>query len=926
VLTEDPLCENVPVANPVPAVDSLFVEQIRRGDPDATHRFFREYYPSIYRYLLWLTERPEVAEDLTQETVVRAWRHLDRFESRAPLRVWLLRIAHREFLRHLQSKRVQASLEEMGEVVDARTAESAEAVELREVIRKLPVEEGEVVVLHYLQGYDCQEIAEIIRAPVSTVKYRLSAARSHLQRELGEGDLVYLNEPAAPMRQWAWLPLDQMRALEARLVTRAAGDREAPRPGASEGETMERREFLRHAAVGGMGLMLPESEKDVVDSRLTRKVTLAFKGTALADVCEHLRAETGIHLAAGPSVSDEKVTLFCQKLPLRDVMRQLSRPFGYTWVRSMQDGAYRYELMQDLRSQLLEEELRNRDRHAALLALEKEIERYRPYLHLSPDEALARAKTAPPAEKKLLEKLAGVGWGIIQMYFRLSPDELAALRSGRGLVFDTLKPGEMSEWINWERDLLPPRMLPPDVAHGVLQSWRDLRLARLEDGFDYDRALQPNNTEGLPLTAIPEARAVVFLRLSQTELGQFAINGSSGFATWGKEGRRNHDGSLLRSDGPYAVGQSPRVLEPENAQINARLAGDPGLRARVAVLPLPSCPPEGALSVADARGTSEGKAPEPGVTTADVLEMLHRATGFPIVADFYTRIFAKGKVSVREQPLFDALNTLGDAMRIRWNKEDRWLQFRSISYYDDRLKEVSSRLLSRWAATRRQRGALRVEDLIEIAQLSDAQLDAAEMAEGARQCWGLAEWGLAGNGILRPHLRYLAEFTPAQRDEAMSPAGLPLMKMSLVQQQGFLALGIRPAVRLESMEDLAGAVLRVDYRQPGEFRWQPPGWLQWFVPFEPGPSGRRALTPPIQGRTREAALQALREMDPRLREAVRQAAGRFAGPGQEVQLVSEAAEIVPTELDLVFVYMPGATNKIAPILYGSSMNWNPGTW
>jgi len=489
-----------------------------------------------------------------------------------------------------------------------------------------------------------------------------------------------------------------------------------------------------------------------------------------------------------------------------------------------------------------------------------------------------------------------------------------------------MKPGEMSEWINWERDLLPPRILPPDVARGVLQTWRDFRLSRLEDGFDYDRALQPNNTEGLPLTAIPEARAVVFLRLSQTELGQFAINGSSGFATWGKEGRRLNDGSLLRSDGPYAVGQSPRVLEPENAQINARLAGDPGLRARVAVLPLPTCPPEGALPVADARGTSEGKAHEPGVTTADVLEMLHRATGFPIIADFYTRIFPSGKVSVQEQPLFDALNTLGDAMRMRWNKEDRWLQFRSISYYDDRLKEVPNRMLSRWTATRRQRGALRVEDLIEIAQLSDAQLDAAEMAEGARQCWGLAEWGLAGNGILRPHLRYLAEFTPAQRDEAMSPAGLPLMKMSLVQQQGFLALGIRPAVRLESMEDLAGAVMRVDYRQPGEFRWQPPGWLQWFVPLEPGQMGRRALTPPIHGRTREAALQALREMDPRLREAVRQAAGRFAGPGQEVQLVSEAAEIVPTELDLVFVYMPGSTNKIAPILYGSSMNWNPGTW
>src|SRR5207245_8214285 len=140
---------------------------------------------------------------------------------------------------------------------------------------------------------------------------------------------------------------------------------------------------------------------------------------------------------AGPSVADEKVTLFCDKLPLREVMRQLSRPFGYTWLRSRKEGGeYRYELVQDLRSQLLEEELRNRDRNAALLALEKEIERYRPYLSLSPDDALARAQTASPEEKKLLEKLAGNGWGPIHLYFRLSRDNLAALRTQHRLTFD----------------------------------------------------------------------------------------------------------------------------------------------------------------------------------------------------------------------------------------------------------------------------------------------------------------------------------------------------------------------------------------------------------------------------------------------------------------------------------------------------------
>src|SRR5947199_6700292 len=103
--------------------------------------------------------------------------------------------------------------------------------------------------------------------------------------------------------------------------------------------------------------MLTETEKEVVDPRLTQKVTCAFKGTALSDLCEKLKNDTGIPVTAGPSVADEKVTLFCEKLPLREVMRQLSRPFGYTWLRSGKAGEYRYELLQDLKSQLSLEEL-----------------------------------------------------------------------------------------------------------------------------------------------------------------------------------------------------------------------------------------------------------------------------------------------------------------------------------------------------------------------------------------------------------------------------------------------------------------------------------------------------------------------------------------------------------------------------------------
>jgi RNA polymerase sigma-70 factor, ECF subfamily len=867
---EDRACSDTPATEKLPDADARLLEQIHAGDAEASRRFVREHYPAIYRYLLYLTRRPEQAEDLTQETFLQAWRHLGTFIARASLRAWLHRIARREFLQALRRQRAQTSLEEIAEAAEPRASAWMEAVELHEVIDRLPLPQREVVLLHYLEGYTSTEIARIVGAPVGTVCDRLARAREHLRQELGEDDLTYLNEPLAPMRQWAWLPLDQIYALEARLA----------RGGDAKEEAMERREFLRQAAVGAVGLALSEPGKEVVDGRLTQKVTLAFKGTALADLCEHLRGETGVHVTAGPSVADEKVTLFCEKLPLREVMRQLSRPFGYTWVRSRKEGGeYRYELVQDLRSQLLEEELRNRDRNTALLALEKEIERFRPYLGLSPDEALARAEIALPEAKQLLQPLATDGWGPIQLYFRLSPQQLAALRAGQPLSFsEGPKPGH--------------RPLPPDLIRGTLQCQRWRRIVKGDSGLG--ETPDPSDPRGVLLTAVPEAHAQASLEITQSEVGQFALGGSCGYFIGGM--------SNWGGGGPWAVGVSTAVLRPDNKMVNAKVPHDPALRRRVTIQPEPSCPPP-----AQGSGTpAAGSMPDRKATSADVMQALHRATGLPIVADYYTRLFPADTVSVQSQSLFDVLNQLTDTMHLRWNKEEDWLQFRSATFYNDRIKEVPNRLLSRWAASRRQHGALTLDDLLEIVQLPDAQLDAKEMAEGARECFGLSEWDLPCIQNQRPHLRYLAQLTPKQRRDVMTATGLPFDKMSLAQQQQFVTLALgSDAAPLQSLDELEGATLRVEYTVPGWLEWRVPGLdhaSQLVVPLE---TGRRVPRPPVQERTREAALRALGRIDPSIREALIRK-GRQADPRVEQAPPSEQAQIVPTELRLTIFYIPGA--------------------
>jgi hypothetical protein len=300
-----------------------------------------------------------------------------------------------------------------------------------------------------------------------------------------------------------------------------------------------------------------------------------------------------------------------------------------------------------------------------------------------------------------------------------------------------------------------------------------------------------------------------------------------------------------------------------------------------------------------------------------------------IVADFYTRLYPAESMTVQNQSVFAALNWLAGAMRFRWNKEQggggasAWLQFRSTSFYDDRLKEVPNRLLSRWADARRRHGFLTLEELVEIAQLPDAPLKGEEMAEGARLCYGLAEWDLARDQFVLDNLRFLAQLTPAQRQEAATTAGLPMTRMTIAQQQAFLdraigsrAIGLQAGEGLQSLDELAGAALRVDYSQPGGYEWAPPQGLlplRWIVPIGPPPDGRRLMVPVVREKTREAALQALRQVDPQVWAAVREAVRRGA-PDTPPQPPAEEEQISPTKLDLFTLYIPSSSTRF-PVQY-----------
>ena len=105
-----------------------------------------------------------------------------------------------------------------------------------------------------------------------------------------------------------------------------------------------------------------------------------------------------------------------------------------------------------------------------------------------------------------------------------------------------------------------------------------------------------------------------------------------------------------------------------------------------------------------------------------------------MLGDYFTRLVP---CKVEKGSLFEVLVRTCDPLRLRWDERGGWLTFRSTDFFNMRLKEVPARLLEKWAAQRKKSGSLSPDDLREISRLTDDQLDASSMAEGAKTLYGL---------------------------------------------------------------------------------------------------------------------------------------------------------------------------------------------
>jgi RNA polymerase sigma-70 factor (ECF subfamily) len=127
------------------------------------------------------------ADDLAQETYVRAHRALHTYSGAAPVRVWLLGIARNVCLNEIRSRtRRRRALQQLNH--DAVGTSETGAIDVWLCVASLPIERREAFVLTQLLGFSYEETASICRCPIGTIRSRVARARSDLRDALTHTD------------------------------------------------------------------------------------------------------------------------------------------------------------------------------------------------------------------------------------------------------------------------------------------------------------------------------------------------------------------------------------------------------------------------------------------------------------------------------------------------------------------------------------------------------------------------------------------------------------------------------------------------------------------------------------------------------------------------------------------------------------------
>lgn len=166
------------------------------GSDRAGDLLLRRCFPLLYRF--FINKVGDASDDLIQQTLIGCVKHREKILESGAFRMYLLKIARSRLYDHLRALRrhaghvdddfEQVSVAQTGTSNTSRLGRVQAAVQIRDALRRLPVDMQVVVELHYWEEQSTAEIALVLEVAQGTVKSRLRRAREALERELGASD------------------------------------------------------------------------------------------------------------------------------------------------------------------------------------------------------------------------------------------------------------------------------------------------------------------------------------------------------------------------------------------------------------------------------------------------------------------------------------------------------------------------------------------------------------------------------------------------------------------------------------------------------------------------------------------------------------------------------------------------------------------
>lgn len=180
--------------------EATLVHHAANGDAAAWESLMLMHQQTVFRFAYLLLGDPDDAEDTAQESFLRAWKHLKRFDATRPLRPWLLSItANLAHNRRRSAGRYIAALmrafrdEPISSGIEETSLQNVEANELWRAVQHLKLADQQVVYLRYFLELSVTETAQALLVAEGTVKSRLSRALEKL-RSIIEQDFPVLSE------------------------------------------------------------------------------------------------------------------------------------------------------------------------------------------------------------------------------------------------------------------------------------------------------------------------------------------------------------------------------------------------------------------------------------------------------------------------------------------------------------------------------------------------------------------------------------------------------------------------------------------------------------------------------------------------------------------------------------------------------------